>query len=429
MTQLSERRITNGDFKRIYLPIGDWEIEPPDTGIYDEPVFYYKANYKWASMIEGFVSWLTEITAWKNAEDENYSGIQAIMTFLERIVIEIDCAQVEDCLETSTIINNMITNITNNTTNITTNTTNITNVTNQVEIMEEEQHSRNQVPLANTYAGDDLCNAAAYTSQQIIENAISVFNQKNSSNFVDWIENTLNNGAGWIGNAIEGVWDAIDGSYTNTIVELVASNPYVEDALFDNNLDRIAAKTAVLADTSISAAAKAAVAAMLDALTDGQIANWAMVGKATTAGGCGSVTAWNWIYATHACSYGLPAGWSLTITEGACGDGIGAFDGIYKTATSAIARVSVTLAFPTQYIANIRISGFTNGFHASNFGDLQVVSGTINDTQALAQNPSVTNANVIIGQLVSSIVVTARHYSSTQNPRGVVLNRLGVNVS
>lgn len=87
MTQLGERRIIEGDFKRIVLDLPEWELIAPSEGIYDEPTVYYKANLRWAKLIEGFVSHLAQITAWKEAEDENFSGIQAILTFLERVEV------------------------------------------------------------------------------------------------------------------------------------------------------------------------------------------------------------------------------------------------------------------------------------------------------------------------------------------------------
>jgi hypothetical protein len=85
MTQKSERRVIAGDFKRVYLDLPSWEILAPIEGIYDEPTVYYKANLRWAKLIEGFVQHLTDIAAWKEAEDENYWGIQQIITFLERV--------------------------------------------------------------------------------------------------------------------------------------------------------------------------------------------------------------------------------------------------------------------------------------------------------------------------------------------------------
>lgn len=85
MTQKSERRVIAGDWKRVYLDLPSWEIVAPSEGIYDEPTVYYKANLRWAKLIEGFVQHLTEITAWAEAEDENFHGIQQIITFLERI--------------------------------------------------------------------------------------------------------------------------------------------------------------------------------------------------------------------------------------------------------------------------------------------------------------------------------------------------------
>lgn len=91
-----DRRLTEYDYKRIYLDLANFELIAPMEGIYDEPTVYYKANLKWAKIIEGFLSWLTEITAWKDAEDENFHGIQAITEFLERVDVPFVFPESED---------------------------------------------------------------------------------------------------------------------------------------------------------------------------------------------------------------------------------------------------------------------------------------------------------------------------------------------
>ncbi len=434
MTATTERRITYSDFKRIYLPIGDWNLIPPSEGIYDEPTVYYKANIKWAPLIEGFVSWLTEITAWENAEDENYSGIQAIMTFLERIVIEIDCADVEDCLGSSTIINNMITNITNNTTNITNNTTVINEVVNEVDEVQRQLGTTNQVPSPADYADDDLCNAADYATQKLIDIANDVFNKKNSSNYAAWLENALFNTGGYIANALETVWDAIDGNYAGLAAELIAADPYIKQILFDNRLERENAITDVLADTHISAAAKSAAASILAALTDGMFDEWGFVGKESNAGGCIATTGWAWSYPATACTYGLPSGWTINIGAAACGDGVGSFDGIFRTRNGVAAEVTVILTLPAPIQLDvIRVNAECNLVSGFNDGNLTVT--VHNGTTQLFTNSQVlprtgfTAHNftpVVLGDKIT--IYGVQTYLST-NPTGIVFNKISVNAA
>jgi hypothetical protein len=433
MTQLSERRITNGDFKRIYLPIGDWEIEPPETGIYEEPVVYYKANYKWAALIEGYVSWLTEITAWKNAEDENYSGIQAIMTFLERIVIEIDCAQIEDCLETSTIINQMITNITQNTTNITIVQGELDEVVGEVDEVQRQQGTSNQVPNPIDYDDDELCNASAYATDKLIEIATDVFGQKNSSNYAAWLQDKLFNGGGYIAGLLENVWESVNGSYASTVAELVAASPYVREILFDSKMEREQAVTAVLADTSISAAAKQIIAALIASLTDGQFQDWGFFGTQANSGGCIPTTSWQWSHTTMACVYGLPIGWTLNIGAASCGVSSG-FQGIFRTRTNVAAEINaiINLAAPIQ-IDSVKVNALCNlggGYTAGtlictvNNGATEVFRNS--RTMPLTGYVDHNFTPVVTGNQI--VIYSVQNYSGV-NPTGLAYKKISVNAA
>jgi hypothetical protein len=75
----------DSDETELILDLPNFALEAPETGIYDEPVRWYKANLKWAKIIEGFVGHLLTYHAWKNAENELFIGVQEIATWLEGV--------------------------------------------------------------------------------------------------------------------------------------------------------------------------------------------------------------------------------------------------------------------------------------------------------------------------------------------------------
>lgn len=94
------------DEKQRILDLTSFKFTPPETGIYDEPTRCYKANVEWAKIIEGFLDWLADVAAWKDAENDNYVAIQALLQFLEGTDCDmpLDCEEVEACLQTSPTI-------------------------------------------------------------------------------------------------------------------------------------------------------------------------------------------------------------------------------------------------------------------------------------------------------------------------------------
>lgn len=82
----------------------------PTVGIFDEPLRCYQVNEEWAAHIAGAVSTLTELSAWVGADDEQFSAIQSILQFLRGTgCFVLDCAEVEDCLDQSDIIDQIVT--------------------------------------------------------------------------------------------------------------------------------------------------------------------------------------------------------------------------------------------------------------------------------------------------------------------------------
>lgn len=80
-----DRRATLEDEKNRILDLRDFHQTPPDVGIYDEPVRYFKANKQWCAFIFGLLSWMQHEAFWTDAEDESYHAIQQILIFEEGI--------------------------------------------------------------------------------------------------------------------------------------------------------------------------------------------------------------------------------------------------------------------------------------------------------------------------------------------------------
>ena len=98
MSDEIDRIVVLDDEKKRVLDLQDMDLPPPEVGIYDGTVRYYKANLEWAKFIEGHVSWLASTAAWKDAEDEGYHAIQQISIFLEGVEVattEEICAAIE----------------------------------------------------------------------------------------------------------------------------------------------------------------------------------------------------------------------------------------------------------------------------------------------------------------------------------------------
>jgi hypothetical protein len=73
------------DFKERILDFMDFSATPPETGIYDEPVRYFKANLEWCKFIFGFLAWAENVAYWQEADDELHHAIQQILIFEEGI--------------------------------------------------------------------------------------------------------------------------------------------------------------------------------------------------------------------------------------------------------------------------------------------------------------------------------------------------------
>lgn len=71
--------------KKLEIELGatNWLI--PETDIFDEPTRCYKINLEWSPIVMGMVSLLTEVGAWKEAQDETYPPILMVRRFLQGV--------------------------------------------------------------------------------------------------------------------------------------------------------------------------------------------------------------------------------------------------------------------------------------------------------------------------------------------------------
>lgn len=94
----------------------DWytaKLNPPSVGIFDEPTRCYTINKEWAKLVMGLVSWLTELASWDEATEDDYYAITEISKFLvgNNCGMTLDCGELNDCLEQSDVITNIITEL------------------------------------------------------------------------------------------------------------------------------------------------------------------------------------------------------------------------------------------------------------------------------------------------------------------------------
>lgn len=326
---------------------------------------------------------------------------------------EMTCEEVEDCVETSTTI---------------------INITNEIAEINETKQAKNIYPPVSVYVDADLCNASKYTADKIISGANDVFTQKNSSNYADWVAASLNTGFGWIATGLQDLWNSVNGAYAATTAELNASSTYLRDILVLNNLNIPNTIVDVLASGSISTAAKSAISKILEATDQSMIAQWAYVGKASNAGGCIATTSWQWKYATHACTYGLPSGWTMSVGASSCGDGPGSADGIYRSRTGVAAENILTINLPSAIqIDSIRANalcnlgaGYTAGTIICTVNNAGVEVFRNSRTMPLTGFVVHNFTPLVIGNQI--VIYSVQNYTSV-NPTLLCYNNLAVNAA
>lgn len=178
-----DRQAALSDFKNRLLDFADNGFLVPETDVYDEPVRYFKANKQWTPIIFGFLTWLEDLAAWKEADSDGFAGIQGILKFeegIELVVSDFDCGDVEDCLESSTIINNIVTDI--------------TNITNEIEDLQDETDvgGVNLPPVpSSSDSGDNVCAASNYVANRVSGILLDTWTKARSYSLLDFVQLVL----------------------------------------------------------------------------------------------------------------------------------------------------------------------------------------------------------------------------------------------
>lgn len=242
----------------------------PETGIYDEPVRYFKANLKWTPIIFGWLSWLQDVAGWAQANGENFAGIQALLIFEEGIELptyELDCGDVEDCLSTSDIIASLISQI--------------DSLQTQIEELEYEAPiGGGDLPATPTMpsGANNLCRSAHYIADKLYADLVLAWTQAEAltwDEFLDAIFGTI-----WFNfeNA-KGFWQ-----YAQTVgIPLLdeSAGDYksqIADAFFCAELSLTRALEIVASDATIPTNEKGLWLAIIDNYTQSQIDEWGLIG-------------------------------------------------------------------------------------------------------------------------------------------------------
>lgn len=208
----------------------------------------------------------------------------------------VDCVDIEDCLETSTIIiginvdieNNTV-NITNNETNITNNTTEITNNTTDIDIIIEGGIDINVYPPNPTQGEPDaLCGASYYIANKLNDHIQDIITDALTLTLSEFLEGLLGIG-GFQSSWVKLWWDFIIAAGNPTLgTEVSSTIDNVAEHLYCNTLDRALVETAIDGDTGITEDAQAAWIGALRSITDAKLSMWAITGSFDDTQDCSS---------------------------------------------------------------------------------------------------------------------------------------------
>jgi hypothetical protein len=179
----------------------------------------------------------------------------------------VDCAEIEDCLETSAIINTIEGDIVN----INIEVDALTDVTSEVY---------NVYPQAPTPTDADLlCSAAVYVAQKLSAFWHQVITDAQTITWDEFVENLIPGGGNDVGLA-KLLWDYIvSNSNPNLVAEGDAAFSEVVGYLFCNEFDHDLTDLDIDASPTMTADAKALWRGALKSFTDGKISQWLYIGS------------------------------------------------------------------------------------------------------------------------------------------------------
>lgn len=193
---------------------------------------------------------------------------------------------INDCIVPTTLSSESVEAVLPETTTIVEITNNVTNVTNEVTVLQNNQTSQNIVPPIADITGDDICNAAEYIADKLIETAKQVWTDSGDLTIAEFLVAMLELRNGYVGDFLTAMYNAAIPAYTNTPLELDDARDYLAQILYCNELDKAGASADITASGDITSHAKDLLIASLDAVTDAKYSLWAFVGKETVVGSC-----------------------------------------------------------------------------------------------------------------------------------------------
>lgn len=233
----------------------------------------YSYNWEW----DGLKSGLAVARVWERQIDIAAEQVRIGVNCM------VDCDDIEDCLDSSTIINNITTNITNNTTNIT-------------EILGGGDDTNVYPPAPTSADPDELCGASYKIAQEIIDLVEQTILDVDSLIFAGWLTALLGIG-GWLGTQLALFWDYI---FANEIaLSGIDFDQYLHElaeALYCAELDR--EQAIALLDPTIPTLRRDALIKGIDSPTDATFLLWAFAGSFDD---------------THDCSAFCPGDWCALI--------------------------------------------------------------------------------------------------------------------
>ncbi len=286
----------------------------------------YSYNWEW----DGLKSGLAVARVWERQINLSSQAVRIGENCM------LDCDEVEDCLETSTIINVIEGDVTNNTTLIGGNTTNIIDNSSEIITIITGGNDTNVYPALPTQSEpDELCGASHEVAREIIALVEQTVLDVGLLTLAAWLLSWLGIG-GWLGTQLSLFWDYIlANEIALTGVDFDVYQDQVAEALYCAELDRVTAIADL--DPAIPALRRDALIKGLESATDAQVALWAFVGSLDTTADCsGFSCGWckefdftiddgGWYAGYDACrglnvgSYSAGVGWIANYLPGAGG--------------------------------------------------------------------------------------------------------------
>ncbi len=243
----------------------------------------YSYNWEW----DGLKSGLAVARVWERQID--------IASELVRTGVNcmLDCDEVEDCLETSTIITIIEGEITINETDIINNTTEITeNETNITNIITGGNDSNVYPVLPTEDDPDQLCGAAHKIALEIIVLTEQTVLDVGLLTLSSWLLALLGIG-GWLATNLSLLWTYIlANEIALTGVDFDVYQDQVAEALYCADLDM--PQAIIDLDTGIPALRRDALIKAMQSVTDAQIALWAFIGSLDDTQDCSAYICPDW---------------------------------------------------------------------------------------------------------------------------------------